>query len=360
MIKDLKVFAHPFAAGDWGFDHQQLVDYETALQQPFRVAVVPVFFNWPTSHFYWQNPLVSGGDANYIDLSRFDLVLVTSIELIDLNGIYSWLEKLNVKKYCLSVGGISNSLPMLENEIYRPWWAFNIVNNIAWQDISQDSKPFLFDMLLGARRPHRDFAMLAFQKLNLLDSSIVTYRDIFNGHEQDARVSLLFDTLCDQQIQHPYVSANLDAAWEVAEQLHAGISQFVPWEIYRRCYYSVICETTSTSNGFFLSEKTGKAFYAKRMFLHFGSYNFLANLHQLGFETFGDVIDESYDHTADDLSRYCQVVQQLKYLKHQDPQKILEKVKPKLEHNYHQLIKFKNQTRQQMNELVLRNLNGIT
>ena len=53
------------------------------------------------------------------------------------------------------------------------------------------------------------------------------------------------------------------------------------------------------SYGFYVTEKTVKSVLTKRPWVLFGCEKFLNNMKTLGFETFGDVIDESYDSEPD-------------------------------------------------------------
>ena len=80
----------------------------------------------------------------------------------------------------------------------------------------------------------------------------------------------------------PYVSPNLDPTWEVKEQLDNSISGIPPWELYNRCYYSIIVETLCQGNCFLMAEKIGKCLYARRLFVHFGVANWLEKLRPQG------------------------------------------------------------------------------
>jgi hypothetical protein len=73
------------------------------------------------------------------------------------------------------------------------------------------------------------------------------------------------------------------------------------------------------------------------LFVAFSGRKFLANLHRLGFETFGHVIDESYDLEPDFVTRMHMAFEQVRYLCSVPQQQILDKIGPVLEHN-HNLI----------------------
>ena len=74
------------------------------------------------------------------------------------------------------------------------------------------------------------------------------------------------------------------------------------------------------------------------MFIVFGGHRYLKNLHQLGFKTFNNIIDESYDDEPDYERRGEKICQQISYLLQQDQKQILNAIKPIVEHNYQVLM----------------------
>ena len=64
----------------------------------------------------------------------------------------------------------------------------------------------------------------------------------------------------------------------------------------------------------FITEKTYKAIVTGQMFVLVGAANSLSNLRQLGFKTFGQYVDESYDFQINDDQRYLQVCDTAKAL----------------------------------------------
>jgi hypothetical protein len=65
-------------------------------------------------------------------------------------------------------------------------------------------------------------------------------------------------------------------------------------------------------NTFFITEKTAKPISMKHPFMVLGNHDFLKNLRDLGFRTFGDYIDESYDSETDVNKRIQIITQNLK------------------------------------------------
>jgi hypothetical protein len=332
--------SHTFdVAADWGIDLQKLY--------PIRIICVPAMCTQP-GHFAYKS----------IDFSQYDLVVISDIEYFRQREIHQWISEAGINNYVLALGGTHPETMLNSSELYRPWWSFNLIKHNQIQTSTHEPQ-FDFDCLLGARRPHRDFAMLAMQHTGLINSSIVTYRDFFQGaciNHQSQEFANMFP---DQVMNFPFVSSNLDPSWEVDRKMDYSISPFVPWNIYNRCRYSIITETLGTGDGFFMSEKTGKAVYAKRVFLLFSTCNFLKQFRSLGFETFGTVIDESYDSNPLDFARFTSIMEQMQFLSQQNYHHVMAKLQPVLNHNRNRLFELQLQSRQEMQQLLDYKLNSL-
>ena len=77
---------------------------------------------------------------------------------------------------------------------------------------------------------------------------------------------------------------------------------------------------------------------ARRLFIAFTGYKFLQNLHRLGFQTFSNVIDESYDFIENDNDRYAAAFEQVKQLCNKDQAEVYQLIRPMLEHNYNHIM----------------------
>lgn len=345
----LKIFAPNYQHTEWGFSFDQLVDLDTALAQPHSIAVMPVFYSLRNKREYNE-------EFMRLPLHKFDLVLFTDIEWHSKKELIAWIKTTGVEHWLLHTAGVWLDEPQDPRVIYRPAWSFNF---LRWNQPREDfpaQRPFAFECLLGARREHRDFAMLGMQKSGLIDSGIVTYRDVFKGHwinSTPQRVAQLFD---NTTLQYPYVSPNLDPGWEVKEKMDNSVSGLVPWEIYNRTWFSVVCETLAQGRVFFSSEKIAKCLHARRLFVVFAIQGFLQHFHDWGFETFGDVIDESYDAESADIVRWSRAFEQVQWLCNQNLPALLQKLKPRLDHNHHRLYAFEREKTQELKQFVLDHL----
>ena len=312
-----------------------------------RIAALPVMCNDPKEFTY--DPIMET-----VDLSQFDLVILSDMEYHSITEITEWIEQNKIRNYVLSIGGLyAGETVDLSTTVYRPWWMYNLLKFNTYQELPVEAKPFMFEMLLGARRPHRDFALMGLEQIGQLNSSIATYRDVFLGGYRDRFTQQFAQYFGNLKLQYPYISPNLDPAWETqAEVKSNNISTFVPWEIYRRTNYSVVCETLGAGDTFFLSEKTTKALWGKRIFVMFSVVNFLKNLQEQGFQTFSSIIDESYDLEENSVHRFAGAVDQMRYLSTQDPVELYSQTQLILEHNHRRVHELQKETQQRMQVLL--------
>lgn len=323
---------HVNAGADWGFAPSASVSLDQVRSEPVRVAAIPVCST--DSHVFCYDPA-----AESIDWSQFDLVLLSDIEYYSLRQIQDWIKRVGIKNYRLAIGGwhwCENHVS--EHIIYRPWWAFNLMRMNQPRVVNTQGKKFLFECLLGARRAHRDFAMFELTRKNLLGQGLVTYRDIFQGSAHCEVTQQVAQHFAPATLNWPYVADNLDPAWEVSDQLSYSISPYVPWNIYDHSWYSLVAETVGYAPTFFLSEKTTKVLYAQRVAVWLAPQYFLRTLKELGFETFDNVIDESYDNEPDPIRRWTRAVEQIEYLQSLDPRGVYQQCRARLEHNQQWLM----------------------
>jgi hypothetical protein len=319
-------------AQDWNIDPACVTtDLELVRQQPYKIAALRVFYNQPTVYSF--DPEVAT-----IDAREFDFVILSDAEYSKPHDIQAWIDQSGITNYVLAHGGKYHGHTLDDRTVYRSFWLprFLAVNTDC--NTNTGNKPFLFDALLGARRPNRDFVMLAAKHHGLLNQGIATYRLGFPGSFTDFHTDLVHGLYPSTELDYPYVSPNLNPAWEPGPVTSNTISFIAPHDIYRNTWYSLLCETISIGQDFFFSEKIMKALYSRRAFVHFGAQNYLHQLHQLGFETFGDIIDESYDQTVPSVVRFQQAFDQVIALSQQDHVALYKKIAPRLEHNHNHLV----------------------
>lgn len=118
-----------------------------------------------------------------------------------------------------------------------------------------------------------------------------------------------------------------------------GRERFQP-DHFRHIACDIVAESTFDYPYAYVSEKTLRPMACRRMFIVLGSPGILALLHQKGFQTFGDFVDESYDLMPDPHDRFHAVVQQIRHLCARPLSEILQYLQhnqDRLDHNFHTL-----------------------
>jgi hypothetical protein len=183
------------------------------------------------------------------------------------------------------------------------------------------NRPKRFDCLLGANKPHRDQVDQLYQSSAYQDQFIYSY----------------FKDRVNQGIW----SRNVDRAKTTTHRVRAdpldgrfvAISNLLPVDIYNETFYSIVAETLCTNQYSQFTEKTAKPIVAGRPFVVFSGQHFLRNLRSLGFQTFGAVIDESYDDVEDDTERFARAWQQVELLCQLDPALVMQELQSVIAHN---------------------------
>ena len=97
-------------------------------------------------------------------------------------------------------------------------------------------------------------------------------------------------------------------------------------DIYELPYIDTVCSIVSETNDndyeVFMTEKIWKPIMAQHLFIVHGNYLYLQKLKEMGFKTFGNYFDESYDLEKDPNLRIDKIVSLCKELK--DPSKDLK------------------------------------
>lgn len=116
-----------------------------------------------------------------------------------------------------------------------------------------------------------------------------------------------------------------------------SMSSYIPTILNHKSFCNIVTETcfhaTQTT---FITEKTEKCFSAGQPFIMVSTPFFLKNLRELGYQTFGDFWDESYDLVVDNEKRmkmiYNQIIR-INYLSYDEIEEMYVKMLPILRHN---------------------------
>ena len=196
--------------------------------------------------------------------------------------------------------------------------------------LNNNNAELKFDILLGCQRAHRDFIYNWLKNYNRIQDNYVRYIQHIN---QDLRNNSNFDIETEgvEFIQDHKLTHSIDQVMYYGERL--SLSVIVPYSIYNQTNYSLVAETNFSNHYNFYTEKIVKPILAGRLFVVIAGQNYLKNLRSLGFLTFQDIINESYDSIKDNKARWDAALKQLDWLCFQDANYIKEKIKPIVEHN---------------------------
>ena len=214
------------------------------------------------------------------------------------------------------------------------------------------SRPFLFDVLLGTKKLHRLQIFDFLKKSHLLDKSLVSLKDGPFHTEcnlpEYTYESPILDRLEDPIIynfkKNPSKDPYLNYFGRVSVKNFGNTkhkmlaSLIISHKIYHNSWYSIISETNHHT-WHFLTEKTAKCLFAKRIFLNYASVGTLKFLRDQGFKTFDGIIDESYDQEPSNRKRLNMIYEQILWLASEDPIKLYKLAKPILDHNFNMITK---------------------
>jgi len=340
MTYNIIVYCLNFFNKIFNFDYEQCYDFDIFKNsKSFRVLIKreDIFYN---SVIYNIEKRVN----EYSELLKYcDLLIIYCDELhwyhYNIVNKISILEKLKSHKNIVYIfpGTISS------NE-------YSVANNLSWlkqcKDLYTDlyfklnelskrtNKEFIFDALMGTRREHREFVYNKIINSSIKDKillsynnnakSISWYKDI--DFDYDFQINDVSKTYSNQPVK--YYGKDI---W---------ISHQIPIEVYNKSAYSIVTETEFDNGICFPTEKTAKPIIAKRLFVVFSGLKYLKSLHNFGFKTFGEIIDESYDEIENNEARWECAWKSIENLSQLNQSHVLEKIKPIVEHNFNHLMNF--------------------
>ena len=212
---------------------------------------------------------------------------------------------------------------------YIKHWILDLQKNLH----PFDKKPFMFDVLYGRSKFHRDFVKE--KLLTIAEPNWYYESPFFVGPDSGNKnwTSLNFDRtdLWEDDIEID-AEENTRGRYRGKEMQHLG--QVVPLKLYRKTAYSLIMETWADNRYSFFTEKIAKPILGRRLFVVISGQHYLRNLRQLGFKTFDGIIDETYDSIRESTTRWTKAIEQTKWLCQQPQEEILSQIAPIVIHNF--------------------------
>lgn len=214
------------------------------------------------------------------------------------------------------------------------FWHRNRKSPAVWQQ--DNARPYKFTILSRTHKWWRATAMTDLKLAGILDHSQYSYRvDVDCGDNFDDN-PIEIDSL-------PGVRDSIDSflsgapytcdTFDVEQQNNHHLTEY---QHYTNSYCSIIVEThfdADGSGGAFLTEKTFKAIKNAHPFVIIGCKNSLKTLQKLGYKTFDNCINNSYDEISNNTERWIACKNSILELNNIDLQKWFESVRNDIEHN---------------------------
>ena len=257
-----------------------------------------------------------------------------------------WSEKLNLPK--INIIGLNYLVEYLTSVILKK-------KKFPIEDFKVDKiREKKFTCLNGAYRENR----------------IIIVSELFrNGLDKDGYISLLGnygeDPLTEWEIDNvdkdliKYYMDNVYPRLPIVVDLEKDVELIEPYighsyihEMYTNSYFNIVTETSynfdSTAiigNSIFLTEKTYRAIFGMQPFIVVSNPGFLKFLKSIGFKTFPEFFDESYDEIENPIERMSTIVNEIKKICSLSLEELHDRyynIFDKLEHNRNRLIEMVN------------------
>jgi hypothetical protein len=227
-------------------------------------------------------------------------------------------------------------------------------------------KPYKFLFLNGRARPHRKYLYERFKKLNLLEQSLWTMLDsrpsgykLFQLNENNINLMATVSELRRLPAEYEFdFFKNTEVIPGPAERTFIKTQMFNNlWgEIYLEpapyvdTYFSLVTETVFEYPYSFRTEKIAKPIAIGHPWLVAANRGFYRDIRNLGFKTFGHVIDESFDQIDNHQDRMDRIIDIVDDLCKQDLASFMSACKEVCKYNQQHLLEVVPQWRSQLPE----------
>jgi hypothetical protein len=228
-------------------------------------------------------------------------------------------------------------------------------------------KPYKFLFLNGRARPHRKYLLEKFKRNGVLDQALWTMLDAMpciwrnfqfreNGLDVMATPSELRHLPAHYEVSRyrnpsfgPIVADRSNLKQELFNREWGEI--YLESAPYIDTYFSLITETVCAESSYsFRTEKTAKPLAMGHPFIVVANAGFYRDLHNLGFKTFGHVIDETFDGIENHQDRCDRIVTIVKDLCQQNLASFLAECYNVCKYNQQHLAELRIKERQEFPE----------
>jgi hypothetical protein len=314
---------------------------------------------------YIVDKFVSNPDITVIfdNAAEGSWTLVSQLQALNLN-------ELALSKKLLLIGG--GSMSQEYNYVEYDHFLIEILNyeeNVAAAQstdliFDKQNKPYDFLFLNGRSRPHRKYLYERFKKSGRLDRALWTMLDsrpcpnrYFELYEDGVN---LMSTVSDLK----YLDSQYEFSFYRDSQVSHGPLErtFVKHELFKNqwgeiylepapyidTYFSLVTETIfAESTHSFRTEKIAKPIMMGHPWICVANRNFYRDIRNLGFKTFGHLIDETFDQEDDNQKRIDRIFDVVSDLCDQDLGSFLAAARDTCKYNQQHLIELAPRLKQQ-------------
>jgi hypothetical protein len=218
---------------------------------------------------------------------------------------------------------------------------------------ARKSKPYKFLFLNGRARPHRKYLYERFRQLGILEQSLWTMLDskpcisenfVLRADGKNLMATNSEVRCLPTQYEVPLYKDNKiklepDNGTFVKSKLFNNTwgEIYLQAEPYIDTYFSLVTETVVEQPWPFRTEKIAKPLMIGHPFIVATSPGYYQDLHRLGFQTFGNLIDESFDKIDNHRDRMERIVAIVQDLCQQDLDSFVEACEPVCKYNQQHL-----------------------
>ena len=223
----------------------------------------------------------------------------------------------------------------------------NLRAHESWPQVyHKTNKPYDFLFLNGRLRPHRKYLIDSFRSRGLLDRALWTNLQSRVDMEWSSRLETdkleqirLLPPEYEIDRARPNLTTGIMDAGFIKHQLFNntwGDSEINP-AAYIDTYFSVVTETIYDYPYTFRTEKIWKPMIMGHPFVVAANRGYYRDLHSAGFQTFGHLIDESFDQIDDPRDRANKIVDVIRDICYNGAADFLQAARSVCKHNYQQL-----------------------
>lgn len=215
-------------------------------------------------------------------------------------------------------------------------------------------KPYKFLFLNGRTRPQRKYLLERFRLSGLLDQSLWTNLQSSTGENRTINLNMPFGVnlmytnfplkLLPKEYELTEFQQNLskplpDGSQFIKDQIFGnewGEIHLKP-EVYIDTYFSLVTETVFSYPYSFRTEKIAKPLAMGHPWIAVANAGYYRDMRNMGFKTFGHLVDESFDTIYDDQERIERITDVVEDLCKQDLVSFLSAAEEVCKYNQEQL-----------------------